>query len=58
MSSLNCDRPLHSAIRRLETVISTDGWITNSGKSNALALVTVAAESVMANLPNRYSALC
>jgi len=27
---LNCDRPLHSGIRTPETVMSTDGQITDS----------------------------
>ena len=30
MSLLNCDRPLHSGIRVPETVMSTDGQMTDS----------------------------
>ena len=35
VSSLNCDRPLRSGIRVPETVVSTDGQITDSVRSYA-----------------------
>jgi len=36
VSSLNCDRPLHSRIGAPETVVSTDSQITDNESSNAL----------------------
>jgi len=36
VSSVNCDRPLHSGTRAHETIMSMDGQITDSETSNAL----------------------
>jgi len=37
VSSLNCDRPLHSGIRAPETVMSMDGQITDSVRQHSRA---------------------
>jgi len=51
VSSLNCDRQLHSGIRAPETIMSTDGQITDSVTPYApRAPFAVAPEPAMTSL--------